>query len=346
MSRSPSFRSLLGLLVAAGLATAPNALAEVITFDEIAPANANCCYLTNEYASLGVTFVTTDDGSIWGGLSAGNPGNWALEGTNGPAFLGFNGASFSAHMLFDSPVTTFSLDMAPSVGWFTPDDLFTLEGYRSGVLVDQVTMAPLGFGMWMSVALQGEIDEVRMGVVGPSVPNTYGIDNVQWVASSGTGGPGDPPPADEPTDPIEPDPVEPDPDDPEPAMLEAEVDVKPASSRNRINPFRRGRTRVAILGSEMVDASAIDVDSLRMGPDEAHPKRSRLRDVNRDGVVDLIVAFRTRDLGLGLGDEELCLTGSMTSGQQIGGCDSVKVRFKGWRWLKRQWRDRHDRDDD
>ena len=100
MKRTTRFNCLLTTSL---MATATSAGAEVISFDEMTATNSNCCYLTSEYLDLGVTFETTDDGSVWGGLSNGNPGTWGLEGTNGPAFLGFNGASYSATMLFDVP---------------------------------------------------------------------------------------------------------------------------------------------------------------------------------------------------------------------------------------------------
>ena len=75
-----------------GLSLTTNAV--VITFEEIPPANGNFDFLSEEYATLGIHFITTDDGSIFGGLSVGDPGNWDLEGTNRPAFLGFNGSGY------------------------------------------------------------------------------------------------------------------------------------------------------------------------------------------------------------------------------------------------------------
>jgi hypothetical protein len=297
-----------GLLALVCLTTAYTASAEMITFDEMAPSNANCCYLTTEYADQGVTFETTDDGSIWGGLSNGNPGTWFLEGTNGPAFMGFNGASFSASMLFDSPINGFSLDMAPSIGWYTMEDVFTLEGYLGGVLVDRVSTQPLPFAEWMTVELAGEIDEVLMVSEGPTFPNTYGIDNLVWEAAA-PGGEDVPDDSDEPV---------------LPEMMKVEIDVKPWHKRNVVNPWSRGATRVAVLGSDELDVELIDMSSLRMGPGIATMmKRSRVRDINRDGIADLVSACRTRDLGLALGDAEICVSGTTVDGQPFEGCDMI-----------------------
>jgi hypothetical protein len=296
------------LLVLACSTIAFTASAEMITFDEMAASNGNCCYLTTEYADQSATFVTTDDGSIWGGLSNGNPGTWFLEGTNGPAFLGFNGASFSASMLFDSPINGFSLDMAPSIGWYTMEDVFTLEGYLGGVLVDSVSNQPLPFAEWMTVELVGDIDEVLMVSEGPTFPNTYGIDNLVWQAA-GPGVPDVPDDSDEPGI---------------PEMMSIEIDVKPWHKRNVVNPMSRGATRVAVFGSDELDVTSIDMKSLRMGPGTATMmKHTRVRDINRDGFADLLSVCRTRDLGLALGDAEICMSGTTVEGQPFEGCDVI-----------------------
>jgi hypothetical protein len=316
-----SWTRLFAALACAPIATL--AAADEITFDEILRADSNCCYLTTEYAAQGVTFETTDDGSIWGGLSNGNPGAWFLEGTNGPAFLGFNGASLSAGMLFDTPVTQFSLDMAPSIGWYEVDDLFILEGYREGALVDVVSGPPLGFGEWMTLELSGEIDEVQMSAVGPSFPNTYGIDNIQWL------------PVEDPVDPDEPgDGGE------EPADLSVEIEVNPGNHhRHFLDLLRHIITRVAILGSDEFDVRTIDVDSLEAGPDRANAKRyTRVRDVNHDGMPDLMTVYRTRSLGLAFGDTELCVTGATEEGQVFEACDEIDTTPVRHRWWRRWFR--------
>jgi hypothetical protein len=305
---------LFAALASVSIATA--ATAEEITFDEILPANSNCCYLTTEYVDLGVTFVTTDDGSIWAGLSNGNPGSWYLEGTNGPAFLGFNGVSLTASLLFDTPVSQFRLDMAPTIGWYDPADLFIVDGYRNGVLVESVSTPPLDFAEWMTVELTKEVDEVQVSSIGPTYPNAYGIDNIQWLPVTG------------PVDPEVPG------DDGEaPTGMSVEMEVNPGHDRHHhhrhhrpcfVDLFSRGLTRVAIFGSDEFDVNGVDVDSLGAGPDMAGAEKyTRVRDVNRDGIPDLLTVFRTRALGLAFGESELCVTGMTVDGQTFEGCDEV-----------------------
>src|SRR5262245_27062075 len=88
--------------------------AEEINFDEIPPANRIMPPPSEEYAHMGVHFVATDDGSVWTGLSGGDPGGWGLEGTNGTAFSGFNGASYGLRVRFDGAVREVSVDAARS----------------------------------------------------------------------------------------------------------------------------------------------------------------------------------------------------------------------------------------
>ena len=151
-----------------------------ITFDEFDAINNNSGYLSNEYAGIGVTWNTTDDGSIWDGLTDGDPGNWEIDGTNGPQFLGFNGGSYQASMLFDTQVNAFQLDASRSNG-SSDGDTFTVDGYLNGGLVDSVTITFLGLNEWSTVFLNGNIDEVVMYGNGSSF-HPFGVDNIAWRA--------------------------------------------------------------------------------------------------------------------------------------------------------------------
>ena len=90
-------------LTLAGLVAGPVSAIETISFEEIPAQNTIFATLSEEYAHLGVHFSSNDDGSTWDGMSNGDPGGWELEGTNGPTFAGFNGASYRlAHSRFIS----------------------------------------------------------------------------------------------------------------------------------------------------------------------------------------------------------------------------------------------------
>jgi hypothetical protein len=110
------------------------------------------------------------------------------------------------------------------------------------------------------------------------------------------------------------------------AVQPMDVDVKPGRDENRVRPGRRQKLSVAILGSEAFDVRDVDEDSLRLGPDEAEPKkRPRRRDVNDDGHRDLVARFDVSETGIAFGDSELCLVAETTEGVLLEGCDAIET---------------------
>lgn len=115
------------------------------------------------------------------------------------------------------------------------------------------------------------------------------------------------------------------------ARLEpVEIDVQPRDPWNRV---WKGRSiiRVGLFGSADLDVADVDVSSLRLGPGAAPPMnrggatRFRQRDLNDDGLDDLVVPFRTRRTGLQPRDEEVCLTGDLADGSVLEECDAVEI---------------------
>ena len=111
--------------------------------------------------------------------------------------------------------------------------------------------------------------------------------------------------------------------------LDVEIDVRPRSPMNRVNPTSRGALPVAILGSETVDVTAVDRESLAFGPAGAAPLpwSFRQHDVNRDGLDDLVARFRLRSSGIEPGDEQACLLGEI-DGLGFESCDEVRTAIR------------------
>jgi len=105
------------------------------------------------------------------------------------------------------------------------------------------------------------------------------------------------------------------------------VDIKPGSFPNSINPRNKGVIPVAILGSARFDVTRVNPLSVRFRPGaatEVH-NRGHLEDVNRDGLLDLVLHFSTEAAGLTCGMTSASLIGSTTDGITLVGSDSVQI---------------------
>jgi len=103
------------------------------------------------------------------------------------------------------------------------------------------------------------------------------------------------------------------------------IDIKPGSNENPINPGSQGKTPVAILTTDVFDASTVDASTVRFGTGAAVPVNYRLEDVDDDGDWDLALKFHTQETGIVCGDTEASLTGQTIDGVQIAGMDSIKT---------------------
>jgi len=110
-------------------------------------------------------------------------------------------------------------------------------------------------------------------------------------------------------------------------VIEIEIDIKPGSFPNSINLKSKGVIPVAILTTEDFDATTVDADTVRFGPNEAEKvhKRAHVQDADGDGDLDMVLHFKTQDTGIAPGDTEACLTGQTYDGLPIVGCDSVRI---------------------
>ena len=110
-----------------------------------------------------------------------------------------------------------------------------------------------------------------------------------------------------------------------------EIDVEPARSENLIRLSQGAVVSVAILGSEDLDALDVDPASLAFGPGQAAPTHDLTRpgeqprhhrDVNDDGLLDLVTHYPVSEAGIGPEDVEACLSGTIGA-EVFRACDEV-----------------------
>ena len=84
---------------------------------------------------------------------------------------------------------------------------------------------------------------------------------------------------------------------------------------------------VAILTTPSFDAAIIDVSSVRFGPNQAIETHNKghMEDVDNDGDTDLVLHFKTKEVGIQNTDTQVCLTGATLNGIPIQGCDAVRI---------------------
>lgn len=95
----------------------------------------------------------------------------------------------------------------------------------------------------------------------------------------------------------------------------------------KVNPNSTGKIKVKLLGTDAFNAADVDVTTVRFGPTgiEATVVSSKLKDVNRDSHVDLLLKFSIVDTQITCGDTLVTLTGRLKNGQSFSATATIKT---------------------
>ncbi|AXT72920.1 hypothetical protein [Vibrio sp. dhg] len=108
------------------------------------------------------------------------------------------------------------------------------------------------------------------------------------------------------------------------------IDIKPGSEPNCFNINDRGVIPVAILGSNTFDVNEIVYESLSFAGLDVRVRGNKgplchVDDANDDGLSDLVCQFEDNEENWSPGDDIASLTGTLVSGVEFEGEDSICV---------------------
>lgn len=105
------------------------------------------------------------------------------------------------------------------------------------------------------------------------------------------------------------------------------IEINSRSDRNRIAPKSKGKVTVTILSTDALDATAVDVETIRFGRTgtEASPSSAAIRDFDRDKDSDLILRFEIPDTEIQCGDTAVVLRAETADGLAIFGSTTIRT---------------------
>jgi N-acetylneuraminic acid mutarotase len=109
-------------------------------------------------------------------------------------------------------------------------------------------------------------------------------------------------------------------------FLSVTIRVNPTTINLRSN----AKIKVAILSTSTFDATSVVPDSVKLSGALADTERNgtplySFADVNDDGILDLVLSFRARNLELTKADKQVVLKGQTFAGQLIKGVTPVRI---------------------
>ena len=113
-------------------------------------------------------------------------------------------------------------------------------------------------------------------------------------------------------------------------MRTVEIDIRPNSENNRINLHSHGNVPVAILSTADFDATTVNPATVTFAGAPVDSRRNdeprvTFRDVNEDGLQDIVLRFEIDEMTLTSFDTSATLAGQTFDGYALAGTDAVVV---------------------
>jgi hypothetical protein len=87
---------------------------------------------------------------------------------------------------------------------------------------------------------------------------------------------------------------------------------------NPVNPKKKGKTKVAIMGSAEFDVDQVDPSTVVLGSAGVIAGTARYKYVDdEDDLMDMVVSVNTQEIGIVCGDMQTTLTGETSSGDSF-----------------------------
>jgi hypothetical protein len=149
----------------------------ILRFDDLPAKTGNALsdVIREQYSAFGVHFNVDGraGGIVRAGIANGDPGNWNLNGTNGPNFLGHNSLGLTGTIDFDVPVYNFAVDAAWGHGTLSG---FTVKAFGPGGLLETQTVSSPAT-VWRTVALSAtSITRIEY-----QASTNFGLDNIHFT---------------------------------------------------------------------------------------------------------------------------------------------------------------------
>jgi hypothetical protein len=253
-------------------------LAETFTFDDFYPPVAHLNPVESGYA--GLNWINFNAMDVQMQYSDNYPTGY-VTGRVTPEFVIYNDNGMPAEFRSATPITFVSAYL--TAAWMDGLDI-TVEGFLDSALIGTQTV------------------QVSTAASQQFIFNYEGVNRVVFTPSGGTlsasssgSGPF-----------FVLDNLEITGDDPEVTTIT--IDIKPGNGLNIINPKKQGVIRVAILSSKSFDASTVNPATAAFGPGGTGALKAALEDVDRDGLLDMVLFFDGRRAEIACTDSTATLT--------------------------------------